>query len=61
MKHNKETKYILSKFTKKLFLKKDKYAVFNNLVLEPVLMDKKELNDLAILKINKFNPQELNK
>ena len=37
-------KYILSNFVKKIFLKKDKYAVFNNLLLKPILMNKKEVD-----------------
>ena len=39
-------KYILSNFVKKIFLKKDKYAVFNNLLLKPILMNKKEVDIL---------------
>ena len=35
---------MLSRFAKKMYLKKDLYAVFNNWIFEPLFVTKEEMN-----------------
>jgi uncharacterized protein len=53
--------YKLSKFAKKILLKKDRYAAFNSLVLEPVLLDKNELSHLWNSEIETIDCKDLEK
>ena len=51
----------LSKFAHKLLLKKDTYAVFNNILFKPILMTKEEVTHLWNGNFTSFSKKELKK
>ena len=52
---------LLSKFAKKIYLGKGRYAVFNNILFQPVEFSKEEIDLLYHKRFDSFSKKNINK
>lgn len=52
---------MISKYANKIYLKKDLYAIYNNLIMDPIFTTEKEMKSIFNNDLKDFNEKQINK